>query len=106
MGIYNRITDVPMHCTNSEFDLLFNKFSVEITDRIVDENNLYTYCCHTELNYNLPNFTKSKKAKQNKIVKIYDLKESTFNEESDRYIVYLFQLLEDQTHLYKLLNSK
>jgi predicted XRE-type DNA-binding protein len=95
-----------MHYTNSEFDSLFNKFNVEYSKKNDDETNLYTLCCHTELNYNITKFIKSKKAKQNQIVQDYDLKESVFDIETDQYIIYLFELLEDQKHLYKLLNSK
>jgi hypothetical protein len=68
--------------------------------------NLYTKCCHSHLNFNYPFFSNSKLIKIDKEIKHFDLIEGTFNQSSNVMIKTLCELLDQQSHILKIQNSK
>jgi hypothetical protein len=82
-------------------DKLFYEF-----EQVNDPIRLFTHGCHTQLTFNLKSFIKYKEVKEDEIIKNFDINENIFNNESEIMIATLFKHLENQSHLYKLQNSK
>jgi hypothetical protein len=111
IGIYNSITDVPMIFDvnkNKSMSNTLAKLKKELKDEEYEKtnNNLYTKCCHTHLNYNYRSWSKYKKIKNSKEIEVFNLIEGTFDKDSNDFITTLCELLDKQLHILKIKNSK
>jgi hypothetical protein len=109
-SVYDLITDVPIHfeIKNESMKKTLAKLKKEYKDdeKQITNNNKYTKCCHSHLNYNYRTWSKYKQSKGNIEIKKFNWHENTFDENSNIYIKTLCELLDNQSHILKIKNSK
>jgi homoserine trans-succinylase len=103
--IYNKVLGFDMHYTIPvNLNVLF-KYERSNTMQLMRENdcNIYTNCCHQQLNHNINTFFKDK---QNKTILIFGHEEEEIDRLTDQYIRELFEILDKQKHIVTIRQSK